>query len=296
MNIINTNLPKCCVLLAAYNGISFLRNQVDTILNQTDVQVELYISIDKSSDGTEEFLGKIQINNDNVKIISCGQRFGSAAKNFYHLIGGVDIAEFDYVAFSDQDDIWDLDKLSSAIDQMQIASAVGFSSDVMSYWPISGKKKLLKKSYKQTTCDHYFESPGPGCSQVFTANTFVLFQEFVRKNMKLISTFNYHDWLIYAFYRENSLNWLISDQPKMLYVQHEANQIGANIGFSGFFKRAHMINSKWYRSHVFLLRDIFNNKEMKTSLTWFMVNHCFSLRRRKTHSLGIFFLFLCRVF
>lgn len=42
-------------------------------------------------------------------------RMGSASQNFFRLIRDVDFDSFDYVAFSDQDDIWKLDKLNHAI-------------------------------------------------------------------------------------------------------------------------------------------------------------------------------------
>ena len=108
---------------------------------------------------------------------------------------------------------------------MKSSSAHGFFSDVISYWPKTKKKKLTKNSYKQTSYDHLFESPGSGCSHVFSASSFKDFQEFIKKNKEVIKFFDYHDWLIYAFYRENSYKWIISDVLKMLYVQHGANRL-----------------------------------------------------------------------
>lgn len=47
---------KIAILLAAYNGKAYLKEQIDSILNQEDVAVTIFISIDTSSDGTREWL------------------------------------------------------------------------------------------------------------------------------------------------------------------------------------------------------------------------------------------------
>ena len=46
-------LPKVAVLLAAYNGMQWIEEQLTSILGQSAVDVTVYISIDPSTDGTE---------------------------------------------------------------------------------------------------------------------------------------------------------------------------------------------------------------------------------------------------
>ena len=45
--------PKVAVLLAAYNGMQWIEEQLASILGQSAVDVTVYISIDPSTDGTE---------------------------------------------------------------------------------------------------------------------------------------------------------------------------------------------------------------------------------------------------
>ena len=45
--------PSVCVLLAAFNGAGFIKEQLDSILSQRGVRLEIFISIDESSDSTE---------------------------------------------------------------------------------------------------------------------------------------------------------------------------------------------------------------------------------------------------
>ena len=53
-------LPKIAVLLAAYNGKSWIQDQINSILKQNNVQVDIFVSIDFSSDGTYDFLMDLQ--------------------------------------------------------------------------------------------------------------------------------------------------------------------------------------------------------------------------------------------
>ncbi len=106
---------KVLVLLASYNGEKFIREQIESILNQKNVEVSLLISDDNSSDNTKEILEEYVDRNKNIQLIT--SKCGSAQKNFYKLINNASL-EYDYYALSDQDDFWLQDKLCSAINFM----------------------------------------------------------------------------------------------------------------------------------------------------------------------------------
>ena len=222
------------------------------------------------------------MDNPSIFIVSSGERFGSAAKNFYHLINTVDVRKYDYVAFADQDDIWFPDKLSSAASCLLRNKVAGFSSDVYAFWSDSFKFSLVKKSLPTTGLDHFYESPGPGCSQVFTSASFQDFQDFYASNKARLIDFDYHDWLIYVFYKEADLGWVISDNPRMLYMQHDGNQIGSNSGWFGFYKRLKIVKSKWYCSQVAILAKTFNRPEVLSKS--FLIKNMLRLRRNKVWS------------
>ncbi|MEK7580996.1 MAG: glycosyltransferase [Patescibacteria group bacterium] len=87
------------VIMAVYNGMPFLKQAVKSILNQTFKNFEFIIVDDGSSDGTCEYLKKI--NNNRLKIIKNKKNFGLATslnKAFKVSIGK-------YVARMDADDI-----------------------------------------------------------------------------------------------------------------------------------------------------------------------------------------------
>lgn len=285
------HMKKIAVLLATYNGEKFIKKQIQTILNQESVHVQIFVNDDISTDSTIKVIESIKESHQNITILEKSKKYGSAAANFFMLIESVDLSDFDYVALSDQDDIWMSDKLIFSISQLSKNNCQAFSSSVMAYWPESGEKKLIRKSFHQTDVDHWFESPGPGCSQVFTTDSFISLQNFIREHKSSIQSIDYHDWFIYAYYRFNKLNWHISDHPKMLYVQHSSNQIGANSGVSSIIRRIRMIKSKWYRHQINTTYSIITGSDHELLNYKFILANIMKLRRKKIHSLSVFFMF-----
>jgi len=98
--------PKIAVLLSAYNGLAYLSPQVESIVSQQQVEITLFVSVDFSNDGTQLWFEELANSIHVVRVLSYGQRFGSAALNFYRLLRDVDFSDFDFIAFADQDDIW----------------------------------------------------------------------------------------------------------------------------------------------------------------------------------------------
>jgi rhamnosyltransferase len=240
---------KVAVLLAAYNGMQWIEEQINSILAQKNVDVTMFVSVDLSTDGTELWVETLAKKTRNVVFLPYGERFGGAGANFYRLIRDVDFTGFDCVAFSDQDDIWLDEKLDRACSLISSNVCDVYSSDVIAFWS-NGKQQLIKKSYPQKKYDYFFEAAGPGCTYVFNAPSALAFQAFVKKAADLAMRVSLHDWLAYAFCRQNGFNWFIDDQPLMLYRQHENNQVGVNDGIQAYKKRFNLIKQHWYRSQV----------------------------------------------
>jgi rhamnosyltransferase len=228
------------VLLAACNGERWIEEQINTILNQKEVRLHIYVSVDLSTDNTLETVLNLAKFHSGITVLPYGEKFGSAAPNFYYLLLNVPVENYDYVALSDQDDIWYEDKLSRAICKLREQNAFGYSGNVIAFWK-NGKKKVIEKSFKQTGYDYFFEVPGPGC-------TFVLEKELVcatkgcfLERKGLLREIRYHDWLIYAFARSRNFKWVTDGKYCMEYRQHSNNQLGVNNGIRAFWYRAKKI-------------------------------------------------------
>jgi len=237
------NIPSIAVLLAAYNGEKYITEQLDSILNQENVQLTIFISVDKCSDSTlcivNNYLDEYP---KHIKVLPYGKQYGSAGKNFTRLMCEVDFALYDCISFSDQDDIWLPNKLDRAVDQLLRNDAAAYSSNVTCFWE-SGKNELLKKCYDQTEFDYLFESPGPGCTFLLTCNLAQLMQTHLRGKLTQDKTFWMHDWYCYSFTRFHGYKWFIDPSPMMLYRQHELNTVGANSGLKAFINRFNIIMS-----------------------------------------------------
>lgn len=100
---------KVAVLISTYNGEKYLREQLDSILHQTYKNIEIVIRDDGSKDGTVELVKEYQKNHENI-ILKEGTNIGFI-KSFFKLL---ELAEADYYAYCDQDDIWLENKIELA--------------------------------------------------------------------------------------------------------------------------------------------------------------------------------------
>ncbi|MBY0378231.1 MAG: glycosyltransferase [Gammaproteobacteria bacterium] len=243
------------VLLAAYNGTPWLSEQVQSILQQEDVQVTIFISVDTSSDGTEEWVDDLARQDVRVRILPHGKVFGGAGSNFFRLIRESEIDQFDYVSFSDQDDIWNERKLAVAVDLMQATNSDAYSSDVMAFWE-DGSKKLIVKSQDQVDFDYFFEAAGPGCTYVFTKDFMQSLKLHMLARWDELQNVSLHDWLCYAYARAGGYKWIIDHRPSMLYRQHARNQVGVNRGFKAYKHRLNKVLDGWWLHQSLLIAHI----------------------------------------
>jgi len=126
---------RFAVCLAAYNGMAFIAEQIESILLQKNVAVQIFISVDLSTDRTEYRLAEWALTESRLTLLPFGKRFGGAGPNFYRLLRDVDLSDFDYVSFADQDDIWHPEKLWRAHSLMTEQGALGYSSNFTAFWP-----------------------------------------------------------------------------------------------------------------------------------------------------------------
>ena len=236
-------MKKIAVLLAAYNCEKYIEEQLDSILNQSGVDISIFVSLDKSTDSSYEIIQSYEKKYKNIHILEYQKRYGSAGKNFFRLITEVNIDAYDFVSFSDQDDVWFPSKISHGINVLNNSNADAYSSNVIALWE-NGKTKIIKKSHPQVEFDYLFQSAGPGCTYIFKKTKFKIFQKYLLNNIKNLHTVWLHDWLIYAFYRGNGYKWIIDQMPLMHYRQHNDNQIGANFSIRSLLGRMKIMLSK----------------------------------------------------
>ena len=93
--------PEISVIMPVYNSEKFLRESMQSILNQTFKDFELIIINDCSTDNSLKIIKKFQEKDKRIKIISNKKNIGAAgARN-----KGLRIAKGKYVAILDSDDL-----------------------------------------------------------------------------------------------------------------------------------------------------------------------------------------------
>ena len=286
---------KVLVLMATFNGAKYITKQLYSILSQSDVDLEILISDDHSSDKTFQINKKFS-KKKNIKILKNKKNFGSAAGNFFNLIKKSKVSRFDYIAFSDQDDIWFNNKILSSIKFLEKNFADTMSSDIIAYWPKINKRRIIRKGLTLNKYDHWFEGPGPGCSQVITKKAFIAFKKFILENSKSLNLIHYHDWLIYALCRYNKFKWIISEKPKMLYRQHNNNVLGANYGYFAFIDRLGKIYNNWYKNEIRNIYKLVTKKNFHQFIkSEKLILKPLSLKRKKIYSIFIWCLLFLRL-
>ena len=76
---------KVLIILASYNGVRYIEEQIDSILIQNGVDISLFIFDDGSSDGTIDLVNSIKMNKS-IQFIENSSPTGSAANNFFNAL------------------------------------------------------------------------------------------------------------------------------------------------------------------------------------------------------------------
>lgn len=288
--------------MAAFNGVDWLSEQVQSILQQESVSVTIYVSVDRSEDGTEEWFKACEKQNPAVHTLPVGV-FGGAAKNFFRLVRDVDFSGYDYVALSDQDDIWDSKKLISAHEVISNGGVDAYSANVTAFWP-DGRKQLIDKASDQKRYDHFFEAAGPGCTYVLRCGVAQNFKMFLMEHWQSANAVALHDWLIYAWARDAGCTWFIDKRSMLSYRQHATNQMGANSGVLQMLRRFKLVRQGWYRGEVEKIAALLaigggtstGDARPDVSSRWFLLKNISQIRRDAKDRLLLLALLLLNIY
>lgn len=215
------------VLLSTYNGERYLREQLDSVLSQENVEVRLYIRDDGSKDNTIQIIQEYLNRFSNIYLYQ-EQNIG-CIKSFLRLIDIVnsDKSHGNYYAFCDQDDVWDTNKLWSAVSLMNQQKV---SNTPLLY---CSNLRIVDSELNFIRLMHDADiEPSKGRALVHnicTGCTMVINQKLIDTYLSLAVPQNMimHDWFFYnlAIYTGNVC---FDKTPHIQYRQHSNNVLGAN--------------------------------------------------------------------
>ena len=222
-------MDKICVLLSSYNGEIYIKEQIDSIFKQEDVDVTLYVRDDCSSDKTLEILNDIQKEHDKKMFIMRDLNVGFCKSFFLLLKNAPD--DFDYYAFADQDDVWFPQKLHKCLGMLQNKDVpeVSFCGCLLTDERLNVLKRGDSSPHLYDKYYNTIRNYAQGCSMVFNSKA----RELCLKGDA--NTLEYHDhWLLTICSYLGSVYYV--DEPLFNYRQHSNNQIGSVSGFRSDIK------------------------------------------------------------
>ncbi len=104
------------ILLSTFNGEAYIREQLDSLLNQTYDNLKIFIRDDGSTDSTVEILEQYSSLDERIVIYDNNQIRMGPCKSFMWLLERVNDQ---YYMFCDQDDIWFPNKIQLSIDALK---------------------------------------------------------------------------------------------------------------------------------------------------------------------------------
>lgn len=219
-------MEKVDILLATYNGARFLKEQLDSILNQTYSDFRLIISDDKSTDKTKAIIEEYAKKDSRIEYYIQENNLG-VIRNFEFLMRKV---ENKYFMFSDQDDIWKENKIEKSLEVMEKEDADLVYSDLevvdrdlntiyKSYWKLKGLDNKVKKYNDFAAL--YLNNFITGCTMLCKKNFIDLILPLPTKSKYVL-----HDYWVALIVSQHGKMAYIKE-PLIKYRQHKDNKIGS---------------------------------------------------------------------
>lgn len=226
-------MEKVQILMSTYNGASYLRTQLDSILNQTYTNFGILVRDDGSTDGTLAILRAYSEEYSNVSYYQ-GKNIG-VIQSFLELLRSSD-DDAAYYGFADQDDEWMPEKIERAIEKMQARDSnrpLLYCSDTYladSELAVIGKDE---KCARPSLGNALVQNVCTGCTAVMNHSLRDIINGTQPKNIVM------HDWWFYisaALFGEVCYD----NEAYIKYRQHGNNQFGAKTSKKEIWK--HRIN------------------------------------------------------
>lgn len=220
---------KISVALCTYNGETFIKQQINSILNQTLKVDEIVVCDDISTDNTIKIIQEYRLQFPEIFKIYINESNIGSVKNFEKAIS---LCTGEIIFLSDQDDIWELNKVSVFKDyfennqNIQVLTSNGFcitdQNEIIDKYTIWDVPQFLRD--KKVPFD-YFTMIN------FTANIATGAAMAVRKKfvqdifpVPIIPGYHHDEWIALHASKNNSFE--ILNEKLFSYRIHENQQVG----------------------------------------------------------------------
>jgi len=216
----SSHFPLVSVVVATYNGALFLRGQLDSIFGQTYPNFEVVIVDDASKDGTLAILDYYETMHPNVRVFKAEENLGFR-KNFEK---GMLLCKGEYIALSDQDDIWLPEKISTLMRERGDHALIYCNSELID---AEGNRLGVKLTDLKNLLS--FASPlNYVVGGTASGHAMIIKKDVAQQSLPVPEMVTHDYWIGFVATFTSPLKFV--DQALVLYRQHGGNVIGVNSG------------------------------------------------------------------
>jgi len=268
------NSNQISILMATFNGESYIRSQIASIQDQSFKNWQLLISDDGSSDDTVNIIRDIALGDSRIKVVNVayGRNKYGAGLNFLNLLKFVNS---EFICFCDQDDIWFDNKLELLYNEIMKYSSIipiliysqGYHYSILNNKMVNGITNL--KTPKNIT-DLLFMNGGiQGCSMIFNKKLVYFALKYMPKNIVMHD--HYISMVAFSFGNVYKLKL-----PLMLYRHHANNVTFSSSGgilpklINHLKNHSYLIDLDYYYSAFDFLNKIDNIIDEKIRCSYYL--------------------------
>ena len=268
-------MRKIGVAMCTFNGEKYLKEQLDSILNQTIKVDEIIVCDDKSSDKTIEILEEYSANYPTVFKIYTNAITLKSVKNFEKAIS---LSTTDFVFLADQDDIWMPHKVEKTMSFFESNSNLDAAFSNANF--IDDKSNMLPSNLWSSI---YFDSDSIGFDEIYkyivlkrnivTGATFCFKKEVKEYVFPFpeLAQFHHDHWMAFLVSQKNKCGFIL--EKLISYRLHDTQQVGSSLKESKFKRFKNEIVENYIINHkknIFfkhkISKTLKNNLETYTSL------------------------------
>lgn len=218
--------PKIEILMATYNGETYIREQIDSIINQTYKNWVLLVRDDNSKDNTVSIIEEYEQKDSRIRLLRDKKGNLGFVRNFEELMAN---SLEDFIMFSDQDDYWIENRIEKYIEIITNLSSEDMEKPLLIHSNsfICDKELNIKKEKFISNCAENKEFDIVFFNYIVQGSTALVNRKLVNLALPFSSKVTLHDRYLHLL-AEFLGKRIFLNQSLMKYRQHDNNKIGAN--------------------------------------------------------------------
>ena len=201
------------IIIPTYNRASLLTECINNILEQTYKDFEIIIVSDGSTDHSKYEISKI--NDSRIQFIDLDKNYGYPAKARNE---GINISKGEFIAFCDDDDLWEKDKLEKQMKMVHL----GYNFIYSNFKFINKSKGFIRNLYSKDILNFILNKLNNKISYLFMAFTNPIVNSSVLVQKKIITSVMFDESKIYKATEDYQLWIKIYDSSKTFYLTEES--------------------------------------------------------------------------